>query len=111
MKLSLKTSLYQPAGSFYAQLKDKLSALCKMMKIDEARIVVEKRAELSPRFRLSAHLVIPGPDILVESSDHTLGAALRKLEGLLYSRIEKKKLKQLHRSSGRCQKTSHRVCC
>ena len=110
MKLSFKTSLYQPSGSFYAQLRDKLAALCKIMKIDEAKILVEKRAEYSPPYRLSAHLVIPGPDIMVESTDYTLRAALHKLEGLLYSRIEKKKLKQMHRSSGRCQKTSPRVC-
>ena len=110
MKLSLKTSLYQPSVSFSAQLRDKLTALRKLLKIDEARIVVEKRAECSPQFRISAHLVIPGPDIIVESADHTLRAALEKLDGLLHARVERKKLKRQQRISERCLKTSPRVC-
>jgi ribosome-associated translation inhibitor RaiA len=110
MKLSLKTSLYQPSVSFSAQLRDKLAALCKLLKIDEARIVVEKRAECSPQFRLSAHLVIPGPDIVVESADHTLRAALEKLDDLLHSQVARKRIKRNQRISGRCLKTSPRVC-
>ena len=110
MKLSLQSGLYQPSVTFSTQLRDKLAALCKLLRIDEARIVVEKRAESSPAFRLSAHLVVPGPDIVVESVDHTLRAALQKLDDLLLARIEKKRLKQTQRISGRCLRTSPRVC-
>lgn len=110
MKLSLKTGLYQPSVSFSAQLRDKLAVLCKLLKIDEARIIVEKRSECSPPFRLCAHLVVPGPDIVVESVDHTLKAALHKLDDLLHSRIGKMRLKQIQKISGRCQRTSPRMC-
>ena len=110
MKLSLKSNLNQPSLKFSSQLREKLAALGKLLRIEEARIVVEKRVECSPAFRLSAHLVIPGPDIMVEAVDHTLRAALQKLDGLLFSRIEKKRFKQTHKILGRCQRTSPRVC-
>lgn len=110
MKLSLKTGLYQPSVSFSSLLREKLAALCKLLRIEEARIIVEKRAECSPPFRLSAHLVVPGPDIVVESADHTLRAALHKLDDLLHLRIQKMRLKQIQKISGRCQKTSPRMC-
>jgi hypothetical protein len=110
MKLSLKSNLNQPSVKFSTQLREKLAALGKLLRIDEARIVVEKRAECSPAFRLSAHLVIPGPDIVVESVDHTLRAALHKLDGMLFARIEKKRLKQSQKILGRWQRTSPRVC-
>ena len=110
MKLHLTSGLYQPSAAFSTQLGDTLAALCKLLRIDEARVVVEKRSDGSPAFRLSAHLVVPGPDIVVESVDHTLRAALQKLDDLLLARIERKRLKQTQRISGRYQRTSPRVC-
>ena len=49
------------------------------MRIDEARVLVERQPGISPPFRISAHLVTPGPDVMAEGKDHTLRAALGKL--------------------------------
>jgi hypothetical protein len=49
-------------------------------------------------FRLSAHLVLPGPDIMVESMDHTLKAALQKLDELLLARIHNAPASRLKKS-------------
>ena len=40
---------------------------------------LERRHEGSPPFRVSVHLVTPGPDVFAESCDHTLHAAIGKV--------------------------------
>jgi ribosome-associated translation inhibitor RaiA len=49
------------------------------LRIDEARVRVERSDQGPYPFRVEALLVTPGPDIKAEGSDYTFEAALRKM--------------------------------
>ena len=87
MKLILQHRLHQPSPSFTALLEQEFAALSGRLRIDEARVLVERLPDASPPFRISAHLVTPGPDVVADATDHTLLAALHKLMGGLGDKI------------------------
>ncbi|MCE9610391.1 MAG: HPF/RaiA family ribosome-associated protein [Chthoniobacter sp.] len=87
MKLILSHRHHQPSPSFTALIRQQIEILLPTLQIDEARIFVEHRHEASPAFRVTAHLVTPGPDVFAEAVDHTLRAALQKMIGQLETRI------------------------
>jgi ribosome-associated translation inhibitor RaiA len=97
MKLTLKHQSHQSSPSFAALIKERIGFLAKVLRIDEARTLVERRTESSPPFRLAAQLVTPGPDVFAEAADHTLRAALHKLVKQLKGRIEHRRQKRAKR--------------
>ena len=97
MKLILQHRHHQPSPSFTELVQKQIESLSEALQIDEARILIERRLESSPPFRVSAHLVTPGPDVLAEAVDHTLRAALQKLIADLESRIDHRHQKRARR--------------
>jgi ribosome-associated translation inhibitor RaiA len=95
MKLNLQHRHHQSSPAFIALLKEQLDLL--QLRIDEARVLVERRLEASPAFRVAAHLVTPGPDVFAEGVDHTLRAALQKTIAQLEARIDHRHLKRARR--------------
>ena len=87
MKLIIQHRLHQPSDAFTALVESELAALATLMRIDEARILIERQQDKSPPFRISAHLVTPGPDVMAEATDHTLRAALTKLVRSMRNKI------------------------
>lgn len=87
MKLILTHRHHRPSASLTALIEQNLTELGKSLQIDEARIVIERQLEASPPFRMSAHLVTPGPDVFAEANDHTLRAALEKMVAQIGARI------------------------
>ena len=100
MKLVLKHIHHSPSASFTALIEQHLEAISKSLQIDEARVVIERQLEASPPFRISVHLVTPGPDVFAEATDHTLRAALLKTVGQIDERIEHRR----HKRAGRLQR-------
>lgn len=78
MKLTLRQRHHELSPEMTALIETEIEALEPVLRIDEAKVSIERR-EASPPFRISAHLVTPGPDVCAEASDHTLRAALTKL--------------------------------
>ena len=97
MKLTLEHRSHKSSPSFTTLLQKSIGSLHRILRIDEARIVIERRTESSPPFRLAAHLVTPGPDVKAEAVDHTLHAALSKLLAHLKGAIGHRRQKQARR--------------
>jgi ribosome-associated translation inhibitor RaiA len=76
------------------------------LRIDEAHVLVERRLEASPPFRIAAHLVTPGPDVFAEGVDHTLRAALQKTIAQLEARIDHRHLKRAQRGQNQFKTAS-----
>ncbi len=95
MKLILQHRFHQPSDSFTALVESELAALGTQRRIAEARILVERQKDKSPPFRISAHLVTPGPDVMAEASDHTLRAALTKLVRSLQDTLSQRAQKRI----------------
>jgi len=88
MKILAHYLNHEPSTSFTEHLEKELRSFGAIRHIDEARASLELRPEMSPPFRVSLHLVTPGPDFTAEAVDHTLRAALGKAINELHGKIE-----------------------
>jgi hypothetical protein len=97
MQILLKNLNHSPSDSLLELLEKELEALLPDLRIDEARVLFERLADVSPPFRVAIHLVTPGPDVMVETTDHTLRAALLKAFVAVRNKIGHRNLKRAHR--------------
>lgn len=105
MKFILNHHNHQPSPSLTALAKKRIESLREALQIDEAHIRLEHRLEASPAFRVTAHLVTPGPDVFADAVDHTLRAALEKMIGQLEERIDHRHQKRMRRGPNPLKKT------
>jgi hypothetical protein len=87
MKLVIQHRHHAPSADFTALIESEMKALQPVLRIDEARVRIERQPDASPPFRISAHLVTPGPDVCADANDHTLRAALGKLVHRIRNKI------------------------
>ena len=97
MKLTLSHRNHVPSASIVEMIEKELRALLPSLQIDEARVRLERSPTESPPFSASFHLVTPGPDVMVRSTDHTLRAAILKALGLIEDKIEHRHAKRARR--------------
>lgn len=88
MKIVAHYLNHEPSASFTEHLEKELRCFGAIRQIDEARASLELHPEMSPQFRVSLHLVTPGPDFTAEAVDHTMRAALGKAIKELHGKIE-----------------------
>ena len=89
-----------------SRIENEILGIRELITIDEAHVRLEKRRDQAPPFRVSVHLVTPGPDIRVESHDHTLAAAILKVSRELRRRITLKAARRVSRSKSNLQLSS-----
>jgi ribosome-associated translation inhibitor RaiA len=98
MKITMKHRHHYPSESLTALVRSRIGGLSRHRQIDEAIVLLERRPDASPAFRVLVLLVTPGPDITTEAVDHTLraafGKALADLEAQIARRIEKQTLRK-----------------
>lgn len=110
MKLILRYCHHDPSNSLSSLIREHFDAIGKKRPVDEARIVVERRMEGSPPFRISVHLVTPGPDLFAESVEHTFRAALRKVVEQIEAELSRRSRKRMrNQRSSAAKLRSHRL--
>ena len=97
MKLTLKHRHEEPTPQIAELIESEIKALEPSLRIDEARVNIE-RQEASPPYRISAHLVTPGPDVTADARDFTLRAALGKLIRSIREKISHRAGKRMRRN-------------
>ena len=97
MKLTLTHLNHAPSASIVEMIDKDLKALQPDLQIDEARVHLERSLTDSPPFSVSFHLVTPGPDVIVQATDHTLRAALIKAVAAVRGKIDHRNLKRVRR--------------
>ena len=78
MRLNVQHFSVRSTNALDSWVERQLLALGQMRQIDEANVRLEHHHEASPPYHVRVHLVTPGPDVFVESCDHTLRAAFAK---------------------------------
>ena len=96
MKLTLTHRNHAPSKTIVEMIEKELKALEPELQIDEARVHLERSLTASPPFNAFFHLVTPGPDVIVESSDHTLRAAILKAFDKIAGKMEHRQAKRVH---------------
>ena len=110
MKLTLTNLDHVASASLIAMLETELKSFEPDLQIDEAKVRMEHRATESPPFHVAIHLVTPGPDIIVEATDHTLRAAMLKSFEAIRIKLEHKHLKRArHKDENRVTDAGLRV--
>ena len=97
MKLTFSHRNHTPSVSIIEMIKAELKSLLPDLQIDEARVHLERSLTDSPPFKASFHLVTPGPDVIVEATDHTLRAAVLKAFQCIVDKIEHRHAKRARR--------------
>jgi ribosome-associated translation inhibitor RaiA len=78
MRLNVQHFSVRSTDALDSWVERQLLALGQVRQIDEANVLLAHHREASPAYQVRVHLVTPGPDVFVESYDHTLRAAFTK---------------------------------
>ena len=103
MKLTLEHHHLRSTDELDSLIEDQILALQPRLQIDEANVHLECRVQESPAFGVRVHLVTPGPDVVAESRDHTIRAAVNKVMAALEEKIGSRALKRFRRSRNNLQ--------
>ena len=104
MKINIQHRHYRGREAVEHLIRSRLERLGQRRTITEAYVRLEENPEQSPPCSVLVHLVTPGPDIIVQSSDHSLAAAVTKADEKLHACLnerEKKQSTRINRASVR----------
>lgn len=97
MKLTVQHHHLRSTDDLDSLIEERILALQPRLQIDEANVRLECRFEESPAFSVRIHLVTPGPDVVAESRDHTIRAAVIKVMAALEEKTGRRALKRFRR--------------
>lgn len=103
MKIHIQHSHVRSTDELDSLVEVPIMALQSRLLIEEATVRLEHRHEASPPFRVSVHLVTPGPDVYADGCDHTIRAAVGKAMGGLEAQISSRAQRRLRRLKGNLQ--------
>ena len=78
MRLNLQHFSIRSTNALDSWIEQQILPLGRLRQIDEANIRLACHRDASPAYHVRVHLVTPGPDVIAESNDHTLRAAVDK---------------------------------
>ena len=90
-------------GAWQRLVEGRIKRLYNLAAIASARVTLERRREIKPRFKVKALLEVPGPDFHAEASDHTLPAALHKVIRNLERQIQSRRSRLAQRRKAQGQ--------
>ena len=97
MKLTVQYHHLRSTDDLDSLIEEGILGLQPRLQIDEANVRVECRFEESPAFVVRVHLVTPGPDVVAESWDHTLRAAVNEVMAALEAQINQRPRRRIRR--------------
>jgi ribosomal subunit interface protein len=103
MKINIQHSHIRSTDELDSLVESRIMALQPRLVIEEATVRLEYRHEASPPFKVSVHLVTPGPDVFADGCDHTMRAAIGKAMDGLSAQISGRAHKRLRRIKGNLQ--------
>ncbi len=102
MKITIRNRNLSTDQTFDTLIENRVLALAGRCRLDEVTVLIERRPEASPQFRVNLQVAVPGPDLRCERVDHTaLRAFVRALEMIeekLTERAAKRVAGTRHRS-------------
>jgi ribosome-associated translation inhibitor RaiA len=78
MKITIEHKHVRSTDAIDRMVERQLLALANDVRIDIARVRLERQWDQTPPYRAAIHLITPGPDVKAEGADQTLQAAVAK---------------------------------
>jgi ribosome-associated translation inhibitor RaiA len=97
MRLNVQHLNIRSLDALDSWVENQILCLGRARQIDEANVRLIRRHDASPACSVHVHLVTPGPDVIAESSDHTLRAAVTKVIRELRQQIDRRATKPQQR--------------
>lgn len=97
MRVNIQHRHYRGQEAIEHVVQSHLKLLGQRRTITEAFVRLEENPAQSPACSVLVHLVTPGPDIVVQASDHSLAAAWMKADAKLHECIDARERKQAAR--------------
>ena len=97
MRLNLQHFSVRSTNALDSWVERQILSLGRLRQIDEANIRLACHRDVSPAYHVRVHLVTPGPDVVAESNDHTLKAAVDKVIKQLQNTIAGRVAQRLRR--------------
>lgn len=101
MKLIVQHISVRSTDGLDTWVERQVLALGRLRQIDEAHVRLACFLDVSPAYHVRVHLVTPGPDVIAESNDHTLRAAIDKVIRQLQNKITGRASRRLQVGKGR----------
>lgn len=108
MKLTIQNRNLPVGRTLDTLIEARLLTLARRVQIDDATVLVERRAEASPAFRVALHLAVPGPDFRAEFVDHTAMQAFTRAFAEIERRLRERSRHRLGREGARAPHGSAR---
>ncbi len=94
MKLTIQNRNIATISTLDSLIETRLQLLGNRVRIDQATVVLERRPEASPAYRVHLHVAVPGPDLKAVRVDNTpfqaFTRALSEIEEVLRERERKR---------------------
>ena len=103
MKFILNHRWLRPDERLTAQVKQKLSRLARLVRIETAEIVLERKPHSVPPYTAKVRLAVPGPDIYSEERHYTLEASIRSALDKLSRQLRHRKQRAVSRRRSELQ--------
>ncbi len=103
MKLTVQHHHLRSSDELDSLIENHILALQPRVQIEEANIRLECRFQDSPAFCVRIHLLTPGPDLVAESRDHSIRAAVIKAMAALEKKLGRRSLRRLRRARAKFQ--------
>jgi hypothetical protein len=87
MKITFRSLHLRDRGAYREEVEGLLRALAPLTLVYEASVVLEKLRQTQPLFRAEVTLAVPGPDIHAVAYDHSVSAALHKVDQHLRQQV------------------------
>jgi ribosome-associated translation inhibitor RaiA len=106
MKLTIRNLNLAHKDTLDAFITNRLVALCERVRIDDAQVLLERRSELRPPFRISLHVAVPGPDLHAEHVANTPLQAFTAAFEMIEKRLRLRALNRIGQTNRRDQRTA-----
>jgi len=94
MRMNLQHFSIRSTDAVDSWIERQILELGRLRRIDEANIWLACHRDVSPAYHVRMHLITPGPDVIAETHDHTLRAAvdkaIRQLQSTIVDRVAKR---------------------
>jgi ribosome-associated translation inhibitor RaiA len=106
MKLTIRNQNLALKDNLDAFITNRLLTLSERVRIDDAQVVLERRVEQRPHFRIALHVAVPGPDLHAEHVASTPMQAFTAAFEMIERRLRLRALNRIGQTRKREQRTA-----
>ena len=106
MKITIRNRNLSADQTFDALIENRILALATRCRLDDVAVLIERRSEASPQYRVDLHVAVPGPDLRCECVDHSPLRAFQRALEQVEEKLEARSAKRVGNTRTRSLRTA-----